>query len=50
MKVNNLMDEMEQVIDDHTERNQVLEGLLGYILCTTKVSFWKHVVLSMLIF
>ncbi|CAI9110323.1 OLC1v1010326C1 [Oldenlandia corymbosa var. corymbosa] len=36
MKVNNLMDEMEQVIDDHTERNQVLEGLLGYILCTTK--------------
>lgn len=36
MKVHQLMDEMEKVIDDHTERTQVLEGLLGYILCTTK--------------
>ncbi|CDP01701.1 unnamed protein product [Coffea canephora] len=36
LKANQLMDELEQIIDDHTERSQVLEGLLGYILCTTK--------------
>nr|GLL19001.1 sucrose synthase 7-like [Ipomoea trifida] len=35
MKLHHLMDEMEKVIDDQAERNQVLEGLLGYILCTT---------------
>lgn len=37
MKLHHLMDEMEKVIDDQVERNQVLEGLLGYILCTTMV-------------
>lgn len=37
MKIHHLMDEMEKSIDDQTERTQVLEGLLGYILCTTKV-------------
>lgn len=36
MKIHHLMDEMEKSIDDQTERTQVLEGLLGYILCTTK--------------
>ncbi|CAN4083710.1 unnamed protein product [Withania somnifera] len=35
MKLHNLMDELEKVIDDPAERNHVLEGLLGYILCTT---------------
>ncbi|XP_041002462.1 sucrose synthase 6-like [Juglans microcarpa x Juglans regia] len=36
MKLDNLMVEMEQVIDDKEERTQVLEGVLGYILCTTQ--------------
>ncbi|TMX05581.1 hypothetical protein EJD97_016328 [Solanum chilense] len=35
MKLHNLMDELEKVIDDPAERSHVLEGLLGYILCTT---------------
>nr|GMD58269.1 sucrose synthase 7-like [Ipomoea batatas] len=35
MKLKHLMEEMEKVIDDHAERNQLLQGLLGYILCTT---------------
>lgn len=37
MKLPHLMEEMEQVIDDKAERTRVLEGLLGYILCTTQV-------------
>ncbi|XP_073279170.1 sucrose synthase 5-like isoform X1 [Primulina huaijiensis] len=36
MKLQHLMDEMEQVIDDKAERTHLLEGLLGYILCTTQ--------------
>ncbi|KAK2970638.1 hypothetical protein RJ640_000868 [Escallonia rubra] len=36
MKLPHLMDEMEMVIDDKEERTQLLEGLLGYILCNTK--------------
>ncbi|KAK3017127.1 hypothetical protein RJ639_006129, partial [Escallonia herrerae] len=36
MKLQHLMDEMEMVIDDKDERTQLLEGLLGYILCNTK--------------
>ncbi|KAL2551274.1 Sucrose synthase 6 [Forsythia ovata] len=36
MKLHHLMGEMEQVIDDKAERTQLLEGLLGYILCTTQ--------------
>ncbi|KAK1361858.1 Sucrose synthase [Heracleum sosnowskyi] len=36
MKLHHLMAEMETVIDDKSERSQVLEGLLGYILCTTQ--------------
>ncbi|KAL8133837.1 sucrose synthase 6-like [Apium graveolens] len=36
MKLHHLMSEMETVIDDKSERTQVLEGLLGYILCTTQ--------------
>lgn len=39
MKLHHLMAEMETVIDDKFERTQVLEGLLGYILCTTQVKF-----------
>ena len=37
MKLNHLMDEMEAVIDDKNERTKVLEGVLGYILCSTLV-------------
>lgn len=36
MKLQHLMSEMEIVIDDNAERTQLLEGLLGYILCTTQ--------------
>lgn len=36
MKLDHLMDEMEEVIDDKVERNHVLEGVLGYILCCTQ--------------
>ncbi|KAM7268172.1 hypothetical protein ACFE04_010338 [Oxalis oulophora] len=36
MKLHQLMDEMEMVIADKTERAQVLEGVLGYILCSTQ--------------
>ncbi|KAI3462231.1 hypothetical protein Pfo_018894 [Paulownia fortunei] len=36
IKLQHLMGEMEQVIDDKAERTQLLEGLLGYILCTTQ--------------
>ncbi|RDY04367.1 Sucrose synthase 5, partial [Mucuna pruriens] len=36
MKLHHLMEEMEQVIDDKGERNQVLEGLLGFILSSTQ--------------
>lgn len=37
MKLHHLMEEMDKVIDDKNERTQVLEGLLGYILCSTQV-------------
>lgn len=37
LKLYHLMDEINEVIDDQTERSQVLEGLLGYILCSTQV-------------
>ncbi|KAJ7960031.1 Sucrose synthase [Quillaja saponaria] len=36
MKLHHLMDEMEKVIDDKNERDQVLHGILGYILCSTR--------------
>ncbi|KAF5737716.1 sucrose synthase 5-like [Tripterygium wilfordii] len=36
MKLQNLMDEMENVIDDKTERSQVLEGVLGDIWNSTQ--------------
>ncbi|KAI3494811.1 hypothetical protein L1887_40423 [Cichorium endivia] len=32
------MQEMETVIEDKDEKTQVLESLLGYILCTTQSS------------
>lgn len=37
MKLSHLMDEMEKAIDDKNDRTQLLEGLLGYILCSTQV-------------
>ncbi|EXB86756.1 Sucrose synthase 2 [Morus notabilis] len=36
MRLNHLMDEMVKVIEDKVERNHVLEGVLGYILCSTQ--------------
>lgn len=36
MKLHHLMQEMESVIEDKDEKAEVLEGLLGYILCTTQ--------------
>ena len=39
MKLHHLMEEMEQVIDDKSERDQVLEGNLGFILSSTQVIF-----------
>ncbi|XP_071722761.1 sucrose synthase 5-like [Rutidosis leptorrhynchoides] len=36
MKLHQLMEEMEKVIVDKNERTQVLEGVLGYILCSTQ--------------
>lgn len=54
MKLHHLMGEMEQVIEDEAERNQLLEGLLGYILCTTQVGLILNLFflffLNMLIF
>lgn len=37
MKLHHLMDEMEKVIDDKSERDQVLGSDLGSILCCTQV-------------
>lgn len=37
MKIHHLMEEMERVIVDKSERNQVLEGILGFILSSTQV-------------
>lgn len=37
MKLYHIMNELEKCIDDHTERHQVLQGILGYILSTTQV-------------
>ncbi|XP_062006166.1 sucrose synthase 7-like isoform X1 [Rosa rugosa] len=36
MKLQHLMNEVELVIDDKVEMNQVLAGVLGYILCSTQ--------------
>ncbi|KAF6174602.1 hypothetical protein GIB67_006254, partial [Kingdonia uniflora] len=36
MKVHQLMAEMEKSIEDKLERTKVLDGLLGYILCSTQ--------------
>ncbi|XP_068303579.1 sucrose synthase 5-like [Pyrus communis] len=48
MKLHHLMSEMETVIDDKAEMTQVLEGVLGYILCSTQeaVVVPPHVVFS----
>lgn len=40
MKLHHLMDELEKSIDDHAERTQLLEGTLGYILCSTQVHYY----------
>ncbi|GFP82404.1 sucrose synthase 5 [Phtheirospermum japonicum] len=50
MKLHNLMSEMEQAIDDKDERTQLLEGLLGYILCTTQTLIESSVIKNMTFF
>ncbi|VFQ88154.1 unnamed protein product [Cuscuta campestris] len=35
MKIEELMEEMEKAVDPPADRNQVLEGWFGYILCNT---------------
>lgn len=37
MKYQEIMEDMENSIEDKAERIKVLEGLLGYILSSTKV-------------
>lgn len=37
MKLHHLMEEVERIIDDKIERNQVLEGILGFILSSIQV-------------
>ncbi|QHO15506.1 hypothetical protein HN51_030926 [Arachis hypogaea] len=39
MKLHHEMEEMEQVIDDKTERDHVLEGNIGFILSHTHVIY-----------
>ena len=39
MKRQHTMEEVEKSIEDKHERSKVLEGLLGYILNSTQVSF-----------
>ncbi|KAF8378861.1 hypothetical protein HHK36_030210 [Tetracentron sinense] len=36
MKLQHLMEEMEKSIEDKLERTKVLEGFIGYILCSTQ--------------
>ncbi|KAF5798456.1 putative sucrose synthase [Helianthus annuus] len=36
MKLHHLMQEMETVIEDQDEKAELLEGVLGFILCTTQ--------------
>lgn len=38
IKVHDLMEEMEQVIKDQNDRNQILEGNLGFLLSFTQVN------------
>lgn len=42
MKLQQIMEEVEKSIEDKQERSKVLEGLLGYILISTKVIFREH--------
>lgn len=37
IKLHELMEEMEQVIDDNMQRNRVLEGNFGFLLSSTQV-------------
>lgn len=41
IKLHDLMEEMEHVIDNNNERNQVLEGNLGFLLSCTQVFFFS---------
>jgi sucrose synthase len=37
MKNQALMDEMERSMDDKVEKDKLMEGFLGYIICSTQV-------------
>ncbi|RZC11837.1 Sucrose synthase 5 [Glycine soja] len=47
IKLHNLMEEMEHVIDDNIERNQLLEGNLGFLLSLRpNPGVWEFVTVS----
>lgn len=37
MKNKQLMDELEKSLDDKIEKERLMEGFLGYIICSTQV-------------
>lgn len=39
MKNQQLMEELEKSMDDKVEKERLMEGFLGYIICSTKVNF-----------
>lgn len=39
MKTQQLMEELEKSMDDKIEKQRLMEGLLGYIICSTQVNF-----------
>lgn len=45
MKNPQLMEELEKSIDDEAEKAKVMEGFLGYIICSTQVTS-PHLVLD----
>jgi hypothetical protein len=48
IKVHDLMEEMEQVIKDQSDRNQILEGNLGFLLSFTQVNFFLKLICILL--
>ena len=39
MKNKQLMEELEKSMDDKVEKQRLMEGFLGYIICSTQVHF-----------
>lgn len=46
MKLQHLMEELEKAIEDKVERTKVSEGFLGYIICSTQVTFSLYFLFS----